>query len=101
MGLPHLQYQKLDSELQQDEIRMSAFTTSIKLNGQEEYSSFEKFSTNDSDSRVLLLKEEEKRLSENPSQRMFENYKEKMQEKVMLLSPERASKILCTTAMCG
>ena len=27
--------------------------------------------------------------------------KEKMQEKVMLLSPERASKILCTTAMCG
>ena len=98
MGLPHLQYQKLDSELQQDEIRMSAFTTLIKVNGQEEYSSFEKFSTNDS--RVSLVKEE-KRLSEDHSQSIFANYKEKMQEKVMLLSPERASKILCTTAMCG
>ncbi len=42
-----------------------------------------------------------KKLASDNSQTHFQAYQEKIQEKRMMLDPERASKILLTTAMCG
>ena len=99
MGLPHLQHQKLDSEIAEEEKKLAHVANSaVNLNSKVagEYNV---------EQNVPLCKEDEVMLASENSHSKFQTYSEKIQEKshekAQLLSSERVSKILLTTAMTG
>jgi hypothetical protein len=137
LGLPHLQYQTLDSETIQaaavtDNPAKSvvATTTTSTTNTtntitstsdaashnlwesvdfqtplhllQNEGDEMDNFSTTDIQNDIPIWKKQELMLdSDSSTQSKFQSYSDKIQEKVQLISPERVSKILLTTAMTG
>jgi len=99
MGLPHLQHQKLDSEIAEEEKKLAHVANPaviVNSKGAGEYGV---------EQNVPLWKEDEVMLASDKSQSKFQTYSEKIQEKAQekaqLLSSERVSKILLTTAMTG
>lgn len=105
MGLPHLQYQQLDSEVQaqaETQAEEKATIDSIDTTKETQKTLLEEYV------EVFSLEEkkepmwkEEIILEKDHSQTNFEIYQEKLEEKVQLLQQDRLSKILLTTAMTG
>lgn len=116
LGLPHLQYQKLDSENFQTVVNDDS-AKSITCNTSSD--SHDGWETLDSHPSLHLHEEEihlfsstnisndtplwkhDILLDSDSTQSKFQSYSGKIQEKVQLISPERVSKILLTTAMTG
>ena len=90
MGLPHLQYQLLDSEVPSP---IESAKQELEF-GQH----LEMFTSAENDASVWRA---EDKLEQEESHSVFQNYQEKLQDKAQLMNPERVSKILLTTAMTG
>jgi len=95
MGLPHLQHQKLDSEIAEEEKKLAHVATPVVI-------------VNSKGAGVeqnVPLWKEEVMLASDKSQSKFQTYSEKIQEKAQekaqLISSERVSKMILTTAMTG
>jgi|EP00979_Chaetoceros_neogracilis_P005173 hypothetical protein len=113
LGLPHLQHQRLDSEINKEEqnkeeqqvssIALVAIRTpKVLLDGQDEQQQYsqrmEVFSAIEENDPIS---DEEILLASDNSQHRRQSYSEKIEEKAQLLSSERVSKILLTAAMTG
>ena len=107
MGLPHLQYQQLDSEVKvqvqaQAEAEEKATSDSIDTTKQTQKTLLEEYVEAFSlEEKKEPMWKEEIILEIDNSQTNFQIYQEKLEEKVQLLQQDRLSKILLTTAMTG
>jgi hypothetical protein len=108
LGLPHLQHQRLDSDINKEEQQVSSIalvairTPKVLLGRQDEQEQYSKrlevFSAIE---EIDPIRDEEILLASDNSQHRRQSYSEKIEEKAQLLSSERVSKILLTAAMTG
>ena len=95
MGLPHLQYQKLESEM---DTNLRNTVNEPAKEKQKDPITVEAISFQQNEASSMW--KDEVQLADDKSQSKFQSYQEQIEEKAQM-SAERVSKILLTTAMTG